>query len=99
MAKNAGYIMELPVNGEAVVRINAPAPTLEECQKFVGGYIEIQRVKFNGEDGQMILNEEGKLHGLDVNLPATEIFRNTYPMTDDYIVGPVLVLTGNSKVE
>ena len=98
MGKNSGYVMELPVNGEAVVRINAPPPTLQECNTFVGGYIEIQPVVFNGETGQMILNEEGKLLDLPVNIPATIIYR-TNRETDDYIAGPALVLMGKSRVD
>jgi hypothetical protein len=58
--------------------------TLEELQKFVGGYIEIVWLR----DGRcMIVNEEGKLNDLKYNKIATDL----YNKSDDHIVGNVLV--------
>jgi hypothetical protein len=61
--------------------------SLKEMQGFVGGYIEIVSV------GQkyLVLNEEGKLNGLEINLKATEIFQKHYGQTD-VIVGDVLLI-------
>lgn len=57
---------------------------LDELQEFVGGYIEIVTAR----DGRLIvLNEEGKLNGLPVNVVATILYGNP----DDAIVGDVLV--------
>ncbi len=58
--------------------------TLEELQKFVGGYIEIVWLR----DGRcMIVNEEGKLNDLKYNKIATYL----YNKSDDHIVDNVLV--------
>lgn len=60
--------------------------TLEELQGFVGGNIEIVRVP-DDSDRIIILNEEGKLDGLPINMKATDLYQNPY----DVIVGDVLV--------
>ena len=60
---------------------------LEEMQKIVGGYIEIIRLN----DGRLIIvNEEGLLHGLPVNIEATNILRRDHSTTQ-YIVGNAIV--------
>lgn len=71
--------------------------SLQELQRYVGGYIEIQALS----DGRMmVLNEEGKLRGFELNRKATalyrvnvkigelEILREEYP---DDVVGDVLI--------
>lgn len=72
---------------EEIQPANGTDFTLKEAQAVVGGYVEIAHL----EDGRiMILNEEGKLEGLPVNLNATNLFlrgRDGY----DEIVGDVLV--------
>lgn len=67
--------------------------SLKELQGFVNGYIEIVGVgtKF------LVLNEEGKLNGLEINIKATEIFQKYYGMTD-VIVGDVL-LADESEID
>ena len=64
--------------------------SLDEMQGFVGGYIEIIGV---GEKF-LVLNEEGKLNGLEINQKATEIFQKYYGKTD-LIVGDVLLADEN----
>ena len=60
---------------------------LEEMQKIVGGYIEIIRLN----DGRIIIvNEEGLLQGLPVNIEATNILRRDHSTTQ-YIVGNAIV--------
>lgn len=59
---------------------------LKELQGFVNGYFEIVGV---GEKF-MILNEEGKLEGLELNTKATEIYQKHYGKVD-VIVGDVLL--------
>jgi len=49
--------------------ITDKAPTLEEMQKFVGGYIEVVYAP-NGD--QIVLDEEGRLKDKDINIVATE---------------------------
>jgi len=65
--------------------------TLKEMQDCVGGFIEIVYT----QDGRLIvLDEEGKLKGKEVNLKATKLYGNT----NDCIVGDVLVCT-NKEVK
>ena len=61
---------------------------LKELQAIVGGYI--QEVCLT-DDSVMVLNEEGKLEGLPMNVRATEVFRKNFPTNPDFIVGDVLV--------
>lgn len=60
--------------------------TLEELQKFVGGYIEI----INVGERAMVMDEEGKLKRKAVNECATERMSG-YICADDEIVGDVLL--------
>lgn len=62
-------------------------PTLEEMQEYVGGWIEIVRVKFEGKDCDMVVNEEGKLLGLPVNHFASIVAQQT-------IVGNAILVKG-----
>lgn len=68
---------------------NGKVFTLEELQQIVGGYIEILFFK----DGRMmVLNEEGKLEGLPVNMEATRIAHENHLIWEnDCIVGTVLL--------
>lgn len=61
--------------------------SLEELNGFVEGWIE---TLYLGNDKIMVINEEGKLEGLDYNPIATRIFRESYG-DSDYIVGNALV--------
>lgn len=47
--------------------------TLEELQKFVGGYIEVLRL-FGPENLRMVVNEEGTIHQLPVNEQASVVY-------------------------
>lgn len=58
--------------------------TLKELNRFVDGYIEIV---FLNDGRLMVVNEEGKLKGLPLNVKATEIMGSKY----DCIVGDALV--------
>lgn len=61
--------------------------SLEVLQKAVGGYVETIPTK----DGKvMVLNEEGKLHGLPVNTVACQMTRGIIAH-DDLIVGDVVI--------
>ena len=60
---------------------------LDELQGIVDGCIEIIRLR----DGRIIvIDEEGKLNGKAVNIPATNILRRDH-YTTDYIVGTAIV--------
>ena len=60
--------------------------SLEELQEFVGGYIEIVRL---GGNKMMVINEEGKIHNLPLNIKATSIIQ--LKGRNDVIVGNALV--------
>ncbi|MDP3062342.1 MAG: DUF3846 domain-containing protein [Chloroflexota bacterium] len=61
--------------------------TLEEMQRAVDGFIEIVHLKGGRRRHLMVINEEGKLHGLPLNERATSLY-DTFP---DCIVGNALV--------
>jgi hypothetical protein len=61
--------------------------TLEELKSVVGGYIEIVQLT---EDDLMVINEEGKLLNLPINVIATRVYRASRN-TEDFIVGNVLI--------
>lgn len=69
-----------PKNGEKF--------TLEELQTFVGGYIQILYIN-NG--WLMVVNEEGKLHGLPINRTATLLYNQYLVFGSDFICGDVLI--------
>lgn len=67
--------------------------TLEEMQGYVGGMIEISSL---GNGQHMVINEEGKLQKLPVNVEATIIYRAAWRgrsawAAKDTIVGDVLI--------
>ena len=70
-------------------------PTLESAQKFVGGMV--QGVEFPNGD-YLIVNEEGKLMGLEVNEKATKLWRDTFDNDNfitgrkDFVVGPAILI-------
>ena len=61
--------------------------TLEEMQAIVGGYIEL--VELDGST-TMVVNEEGKLIPLSLNLEASRIFRAHHPASKDSSLGTYL---------
>jgi hypothetical protein len=62
--------------------------TLQELQHYVGGYIEAVYM----QDGRvLIVNEEGKLHGLAFNYRATAHAANV--LVNDHIVGNAVLCT------
>jgi hypothetical protein len=67
--------------------------TLAELQAIVGGYIEIVRTV----DGEfMVINEMGKLEGLELNIPATRIYQHG---RRDPIVGNAIVFATKAEME
>ena len=71
---------------ETVAPKNKKYFTLQELQGFVGGYIEMV---FLNDTRIMVVNEEGKLDELPINVRATEIIRQAGIL--DTIVGDALV--------
>ena len=74
-------------------------PDYKAVSKFVGGMVEA--VTFPNGD-LLLLNEEGKLMGLPLNEEATSLWRTHFTKEthvfgyDDYVVGPVIVITKNA---
>ena len=66
-----------------IIEDSKDEPTLESAQEFVGGYVE--GITFPNGD-YLIVNEEGKLMGLEVNEPATKLWRDTFD-NDNFITG------------
>ena len=70
-------------------------PTLESAQEFVGGYVE--GIPFPNGD-YLIVNEEGKLMGLEVNEKATKLWRDTFDNDNfitgrkDWVAGPAILI-------
>jgi uncharacterized protein DUF3846 len=73
---------------------------LKRAQELVGGYVEVVACHDANGDAmmQMIVNEEGKLKGLPLNLAAS-VFAHGTGMIDpsDCIVGVAVVLTGGNR--
>ena len=71
-------------------------PTLEEMQKFVGGYIEVLHIS---KELTMVIDEEGKLNDKPINQEATNIAHEHEAIFEmDYIAGDVLILSGNARL-
>ena len=88
---------EKSMNTPITKTITDKAPTLEEMQKFVGGYIEVVYAS-NGD--QIVLDEEGRLKGKEINKEASEYWLGD--MVDDEvanIVGDALILKGKARLE
>lgn len=72
----------------------------EELKEFVGGMVEI--VPLPDNHGSIVVNEEGKLIGLEINQKATEFWKDEYPIkkypinNDQLIVGDALVVFDES---
>ena len=71
-------------------------PDYKAVSKFVGGMVEV--VTFPNGD-LLLLNEEGKLMGLPLNVEATALWRTHFTKEthvfgyDDFVVGPAMVIT------
>ena len=63
-------------------------PSLEEAQKFVGGYVELVTVN----DGVLLINEDGKSKNLPINDEASRIYEQTYGVDEDIILGNAIYI-------
>ena len=70
-------------------------PDYKAVSKFVGGMVEVVSMP-NGD--LLLLNEEGKLMGLPLNLEATAIWKDTFDNDNyitgrnDFVVGPAILI-------
>jgi len=78
-----------------IVEDSKHEPDLKSAQEFVGGYVE--GITFPNGD-YLIINEEGKLKNLPVNVEATKLWRATFTKDkyafgyDDFVVGPAILI-------
>lgn len=61
--------------------------SLEELQKMVGGYIEVVRIAKTDHGDHMLVNEDGRMKQLPVNVSASKLFGR------GMIVGDAVVLS------
>jgi hypothetical protein len=82
--------------------ISDKEPTLKEMQDFVGGYIQVVTSVNGNED--IVINEEGKLNGLPINVVATTMWLgedwndDTSAMANDVLVGNAMILKGKARL-
>ena len=74
-----------------VVPDNGRAFSLLELQRFVGGYIEIVRMR--GRNRLIVLNEDGKRLQLPTNELATRLLHHAGGSLFDWVVGDVILGT------
>ena len=83
-----------------ITELTEKEPTLEELQEIVGGYIQIVTSKDGTAD--IIMDEEGKLKGKEINMDATELWlgkeRARNVLNFDVIVGDVAVCRGKARL-
>ena len=78
-----------------IIKDSKDEPNLKEAQEFVGGYVE--GITFPNGD-YLIINEEGKLKNLPLNVEATKLWRSTFTKDkyafgyDDFVVGPAILI-------
>ena len=78
-----------------IVEDSKHEPDLEAAQEFVGGMVE--GITFPNGD-YLIINEEGKLMNLPLNVEATKLWRSTFTKDkyafgyDDFVVGPAILI-------
>lgn len=75
-------------------------PGLDDLQARVGGMIELIGSFDKFEDTPCIAycNEEGKLHDLEVNIPATKLWSLAVGrQPGDVLVGDVVILQGDDE--
>lgn len=67
--------------------------TMEELQSLVGGNFQVVRTV---DARFMVINEEGKRRGLELNIPATRLYQHG---RRDVIVGPALIVDRREDLE
>ena len=83
-----------PTNSLWTIDKKEDEPGLKKAQSFVCGFIECVQLE-NGDC--LIVNEEGKLNQLPVNVAATKLWRKSYPMSEDYMVGNVILIKKEAR--
>lgn len=95
LLSNTAHIVRSDGSISEVYPANGTDFSLEEMQTAVGGLIETVELD---EETVMIVNEEGKLLHLPYNKLADMVFRYCHNITDDQIVGDVLICKINQMI-
>jgi len=77
----------LRTDGTVIVKPNVEQPSLKELQNLVDGYIERVPCTYKSKKEVMIINEEGRLKSLPVNMYASDYYNGV-------IVGDAVILQG-----
>lgn len=87
------FLLRIPALGKPeAIRVESASIPLDLIQRCVGGYFEVvrpARLQHQFPHVLMLVNEEGKLRGLPLNILATYLFK----CPQDVIVGDVLLVT------
>ena len=92
----------IKANGERVEL--AVQPSIEEAKRMVGGWIELSKGRdAEGASCQLLVNEEGHVIGLPLNVEATRIYRRAcrpdIPADQlPVIVGDAVILYGRWRL-
>ena len=102
LTSKVGEKVQLSGMGESIIATKLPKvvywegdepPTLKEAQEIVGGLIEIVPYDYHKiKDTDLIVNEEGLIHGLELNVDAKEFCKIP-------LAGNVLVLKGEQRLK
>lgn len=89
------------VDGKIVDHELTKVPSLQDLQRWVGGYIE--RIPYwdtyFGERCIVFANEEGKMRNLPLNVRATKMWQITIAPRPVYpLVGPIAIITGDKGI-
>ena len=105
MAK--GKMTIIPVTGPVVTEELSETPQLEKIKAALdGGMLELvpEWNKYEGEKAVVFCDEEGKLKKLPYNYAATAMWYDAlgriqpFAKRDDWLVGPIVVITGDSEL-
>lgn len=95
-----GTMTILKVDGTKTVTEFDRAPTLEELQAAVGGFIEHVSGfdTYEGQPAWAVVNEDGKGSKLAVNVNATQLWETQSGFIGfDMLVGDVAILQGDDE--
>ena len=71
-----GRIHYIQADGHHVTVEDESPPDLKKMQAFVEGHIDITYGLYNGKTCQIVVNDDGHVHGLPINEKATRCYRD-----------------------
>lgn len=96
-----GKMTIIDVDGHFTETELTATPTLDELRAAVGGDIELVPLidRFNGRPCVVFCNEDGKIDGLEPNPAAQALWCLAVgPALDDFLVGPVAIVSGDEAI-